>query len=557
MELFRRLGSAGPSIALHHGSLDQALRREVEEGVLSGRIRWVVATSSLDLGVDFYPLERVVQVGSPKGIARFLQRAGRSAHTPGGLSRIFFVPTHALELLELEAVRLALEDGEVEARRPLEAPMDLLCQHMVTIALGEGFEEDAFYREVTGTWSYRNLSRSRYEEALRFVVQGGESLATYPEYRRLRESGGVYRAAAREVGSLHRAAVGTITSQGMVRLKSSNRRDLGFIEERFAARLRKGETFYFAGRALEFIMLREGTAYVRGSRSGGKTPTATWVGSGLPYSPVLSRYLRALLSTGVEGASGYLGELLEAQRSLSGLPEAGEVLLETLSTGEGEHLFLYPLEGQAVHESLGALLAHRLSRLKPATITVTANDYGFELRTPPGEPVEELLEPGLFAVEGLEQEFAEAVNISELARRRFRGIAQIAGLIFPGFPGAPRRRRELQAGAGLFFDLFSAHEPDHLLLAEARREAMEGELDLSRVRAVLEGLSESTILKVCLRGPSPLCFPLLVKNLAARVSTEEIEARVARLQRRLAAREAPRAGKTPGGREKPDGREAP
>jgi ATP-dependent Lhr-like helicase len=529
-EIFQRLGPEAPPMALHHGSIEGERRREVEEGVRAGTIRWVVATSSLDLGVDFYPVETVVQIGSPKGIDRLLQRAGRSGHRPGAPSRLIFLPTNALELLELEAMGEALLAGEVEPRRPLEAPMDLLAQHMVTLAAGPGFEAETLFREVTSCHAFRKMEREQFDELLAFVTSGGTTLKGYPEYRRVEYDGDRYRVADEGVARRHRAAIGTITSRGMVRLRFTNRRELGLIEESFASKLRKGDTFFFAGRSLEFVMIREGTAYVRGSRARESVPMATWVGSGLPYSQVLGRRLRELLSRPPE--TGYLGELLALQHRRSALPKPGQLLIEFLSTSEGEHLFLYPFEGESLHESLGALLAHRISKRRAITVTVTANDHGLELRAPKETPFREAFTVELFSAAGVEQELREAVNLGEISRRRFRGIAQIAGLVFPGYPGEPRRRRELQASASLFYDLFRNHEPHHILLRQAERESLEGELLLPQLLRSLEQMRNSELLMRELPRPSPFCFPLMVKNLAARLSSESLARRVARLSRR-------------------------
>jgi ATP-dependent Lhr-like helicase len=537
--LFERMGPFAGQIALHHGSIDAERRREVEEGVRGGTIRWVVATSSLDLGIDFHPVETVVQIGSPKGIARLLQRAGRSGHAPGRRSRLVFVPTHALELVELEAVRRALAEGRVEPRHPMEAPFDVLAQHLVTLAAGPGFLPQEAFAEVRATRAYESLERRDFDRVLRFIRDGGESLSQYPDYRRVLERDGRYRIAGDTQARLHRAAIGTITSRGMVRLQFTNRKPVGAVEEAFVARLRKGEVFHFAGHALEFVMLREGTAYVRRAARAASSPTATWVGSGLPYSQTLSAYVRQTIA-GTAGAGGesthapgtHAAAVLAEQARISALPGDDELLVEILESREAEHLFIYPFEGTALHEALGAVVSRRISRDRPMTLTVTANDYGIELRAPRGSGLTDGLSPALFTTEGLLPDLQEAVNVGELAKRRFRGIAQIAGLVFPGYPGQPRRRYELQASATLFYEVFRNHDPGHVLLEQARREVLDTELLSARLAEVTARLSAARPRQVRLERPGPLAFPLMVKELAARVSSESLAARVERMKRR-------------------------
>lgn len=531
--IFEQADDFAAHIALHHGSIDSARRREVEDGVREGRVRWVVATSSLDLGIDFHPVETVVQIGSPKGIARLLQRAGRSGHEPGRRSRLLFVPTHGLELIELEAVRRAVSEGRVEPRRPRPAPLDVLAQHLVTLAAGPGFTADAAFFEVRRTAAYAGLARRAFDRVCAFIRYGGESLSEYPDYRRVVvDGGGLHHIADTRTARLHRASIGTITSRGMVRLQFTNRRKLGAVEEAFAARLRKGEVFHFGGYALEFVMMREGIAYVRRASRNGSPATATWVGAGLPYSQTLSAYVRDEI--GRLGAGTQAAALAAEQARISALPAADDLLVESLSSREAEHLFFYPFEGTQLHEALGAVLSRRLSQRRPVTLTVTANDYGLELRAARGASLAELVDESLFAPGDLEAELEDAVNMSELAKRRFRGIAQIAGLVFPGYPGNPRRRYELQASATLFFEVFRNHDPGHILLEQARREAIDEELLGDRLREVMARCAAANILMSSPRRPGPFAFPLMVKELSARVSSESLAARVERMRRRWA-----------------------
>ncbi|MEM9560733.1 MAG: ligase-associated DNA damage response DEXH box helicase, partial [Planctomycetota bacterium] len=418
--------------ALHHGSIDRAERERVEGGLKDGSIRLVVATSSLDLGVDFAPVERVMQIGSPKGIARVMQRAGRASHRPGASCRVTCVPTHALEMIEISAVRSAIAAGEIEARSPERSPLDVLSQHMVTRALGGGFEPDALFTEVRTAWSYRGLTREDFDWTLDLVRRGGETLRAYEEYRRVEpDEGGIFRVPAKRVAQMHRLNIGTITGDGVVDIRFVNGRRLGVIEEDFVQQLRAGQKFVFAGRVLQFVRLDDMTALVRAS-SGRTNLTPIWSGTRLPITESLGEAVRNTLerARGVAAAEAEpeiaaAKPLIDAQSRLSRIPAAGEILCELCKTREGHHLFLYPFDGRLVHGGLAALLALRLSRLRPATFSLASNDYGFELLSP--EPIDAAaLTPELFDAADLASDAIESVNLSALAKGQFREVARVA-----------------------------------------------------------------------------------------------------------------------------------
>jgi ATP-dependent Lhr-like helicase len=526
-------------IALHHGSLDRKVRDWVEDGLRRGDLRCVVCTSSLDLGVDFAPVDRVLQVGSPKGVARLLQRAGRSGHRPGVESRVTCVPTNAFELIEAAAARRALELGHIEAREPLEKPLDVLAQHLVTVALGGGFRADELLAEVRTARAYRDLRDDEWGWVLDFVTRGGPALAAYPEYRRVEERDGLYVVASPPVARRHRQAIGTITSDASVVVQYRSGMKLGTVEESFLSRLHPGDRFVLAGKLLELEAVRDMTAYV--SRARGKGPVALprWMGGRMPLSTELGAAVRERLDEARRGVFDSpemicMRPLLELQMRWSLLPGPGELLVEQLASREGHHLFLYPFEGRSVHEGLAALFAWRLSRLRPITFTLSVNDYGLELLSPDPPPFEEALEAGLLAPGDLLADVQASLNAAEMARRQFREIARIAGLLFEGPPGQRKPTRHLQASSGLFYDVFTRYDPENLLLLQAHREVLERQLERSRLGRALARLEGSAVVLAAMDRPSPLAFPLMVDRMReTTLSSEKLSDRVRRMQVRL------------------------
>jgi ATP-dependent Lhr-like helicase len=546
------------SLALHHSAIDRGEREAIEARVKSGELRWVVCTSSLDLGVDFQPVERVVQIGSAKNLARLLQRAGRSAHCPGGTSQVLFMPTNALELLEVSAMRRGLDEGLVEHRRPPQLPLDVLLQHLVTLACGPGFDPDRELPAVRRCWSFRQLSDAQWQWCLDFLEHGGRCLGAYPRYRklvrcRLTADGDLsdepavpgepfrFRVLERSIARLHRFNIGTITADRAVTVRFVRGAVLGHVEEAFIGRLKPGDVFFFAGRQLEFVRLREMTAQVKASTR--KTTTVpAWAGGQMALSDLLSAHLRQEVDRCARALAGEaeldtaelnaLEPLLRRQADLSRLPRHHQLLLELCHSREGSHLFAFPFEGRFVHEGLGFLWAWRLARHRASTITVSVNDYGFELLAPKGYPFEELLElhgEELLEATTLEADLEQAVNLSELCRRRFRAIAQVSGLITQAMPGQQKSGGQLQISAALLFDVFQKHEPDHLLLEQARREVLDEQLERPRLQAALQRLAGCEWLLERTPRPGPLAFPLLVERLNNRLSNESLLERVQRL----------------------------
>ncbi len=525
-------------IALHHGSLDKEVREWVELGLKQGTLRAVVATSSLDLGVDFLPVERVLQIGSAKGVARLLQRAGRSGHAPGRSSRVTLVPTHTLELIEAAAARRAAQAGRVESRISPDKPLDVLVQHLVTVALGGGFEPDTMYAEVITAPAYRHLTRDEFNWALAFCEHGGASLGAYPDYHRIRrDADGRYRVSERGIAHRHRLSIGTIVSDSAMQVRWLTGGKIGTIEESFIARLRKGDCFVFAGRVLEFVRVQDMAAYVRRADSARGT-VPTWAGSKMPLSTEMGEAVLQLMQGAAQGdffepELAAARPMLEVQMRRSRLPVADRLLVECLQSREGMHLNVYPFAGRNVHLGLASLLAWRIAQAQPNTFSLSVNDYGFELLAaePFGIDAERLR--ALLTDDGLLEDVLASLNSSELSQRRFREIARIAGLVFTGYPGAPKSTRQLQASSGLFFEVFRKYDPNNLLLGQAEREVLSQELDIGALRETLRRLRKYDIDIVMLRQPTPMSLPLMVERFREKLSNEQLSARLDRLMREM------------------------
>ncbi|MDH5264331.1 MAG: ligase-associated DNA damage response DEXH box helicase [Betaproteobacteria bacterium] len=521
-------------VALHHGSLDAEVRRWVEDELRGGRLKAVVATSSLDLGVDFSPVERVLQIGSPKGVARLLQRAGRSGHAPGQTSRVSCVPAHALEFVEAAAARRAAMAKRIEARRPVDRPLDVLTQHLVTIAAGEGFVEAELKAEVVSTRAFRDLTDAEWRWAMDFVTRGGESLKAYPEYRRVEEVDGWHVVRDAAIARRHRMSVGTIVSEASVDVRYLNGRRLGHVEESFVAWLSPGDAFVFAGHALELIRVENMTALVRPAKPGAAT-VPRWQGGRSPLSSELAESVRELLEAHLEGRAREpemraVERLLALQRRWSRIPRRHEFLVEQCETREGHHVFCYPFEGRHVHVGLSALLAWRLARTRPASFSLAFNDYGFELLSRERFELLPLLKAGLLSPESLLPDVLASLNAAELSKRQFREIARVAGLVFQGFPGQPKSSRQVQATSGLIYEVFARWDAGNPLLGQAEREVLERELEFSRLASALRRLSASPVLLRQTHKPTPFAFPLMVARLREKLSSEKLADRVRRMQ---------------------------
>ena len=531
-------------VALHHGSLDREVREWVETGLKRGDLKAVVCTASLDLGVDFLPVERVLQVGSAKGIARLLQRAGRSGHAPGRISRVTLVPTNSLELLEAAGARRAVATRRIEARQVPNKPFDVLVQHLVTVALGGGFRSEELYDEVKSAWSYRHLTEQEWQWALDFVARGGQSLTIYPEYRRvLPDEEGVYRVPDVKIGRRHRMGIGTIVSDAQMQVKYVSGGRIGSVEESFIGRMKPGDRFLFSGRVLELVRVHEMTAFVKRSDST-RGAVSRWQGTKMPLSSELAHAALEELKMASEGVYDgpemrALQPLLEIQERWSALPGSDVLVVESMKSREGYHLFVYPFAGRAVHTGLASLFAFRIGRVLPNTFSVAVNDYGFELLAPEAVDWASVFaaqtgaDVGLFDTSHLLEDVLDSLNATQLSQQRFREVARIAGLVFQGYPGQHKSMRQVLASSWLCFEVFRKHDRDNLLLTQAEREVLEQELELTRLRDTLVELHARRIAFREVKRATPFGFPLMVERFREKVSTEKLADRVARMVREL------------------------
>jgi ATP-dependent Lhr-like helicase len=524
-------------IALHHGSLNRDVREWVENSLSEGKLKAVVCTSSLDLGVDFSPVETVIQVGSPKGVARFLQRAGRSGHKPGQTSVIYFLPTHALELIEAAALKTAIKTTDLESRPPILKPYDVMIQYMITLAVSDGFDEESLFREVTRTFAYQTLSRDEWLKMLDFITTGGNSLKRYDEYNKVVIEDGLYKVTDRRTAQRHKLNIGTISSDSMMRVKYLSGASIGVIEERFITQLNIGDKFWFGGRTLELIKIAGMIAYVKRVKAT-KAKTPSWQGGRMSLSSNMTKILRDKMQEYVSGERNEIEfktiePILDIQENWSTLPGKDDLLIEKTYSREGCHVFFYPFEGRYVHEGLAALFAYRISKLRPFSFSIAMNDYGFELLSDQDIPIEKALKNDLFSQKNLIEDITSSLNHTELAKSKFWGISQVAGLIFNGFPGEQRKTKHLQMSSSLLFDVFNEFDPQNLLLQQSYDEVLFFQLDEIRLRKALNTIANQ---KVILNFPerfTPYAFPIMVDRLREKLTNEKLIDRIRRMQTQL------------------------
>ncbi len=526
------------AIALHHGSIEQELRLWVEENLHTGKLKAVVCTASLDLGVDFRPVETVIQVGSPKGVARFLQRAGRSGHRPDAVSKIYFLPTHSLELVEAAALKKAVEENFIESKPPLLLCYDVLIQYLCTLAVGDGFYPDDVFNEIKNTFCFSDLSRDEFLEILQHITAGGTALNQYDEYKKVEIlPGGLYKINNRRIAMRHRLHIGTIVSDAMLKVKFMSGGYIGVIEEWFISRLEPGDSFTIAGRNLELVMIKDMTVLVKVSNAK-KSIIPSWQGGRMSLSSNMGKKLRQSLNASYHKKKNVeelavLKPLFDLQNNLSHVPKENELLIEHIETKDGYHLFVYPFEGRLVHEAMAAILAYRISRIMPITFSFAMNDYGFELLSDQPIPVDDSNVYELFAEENLFEDIQKSVNSTEMAKRKFRDIAVIGGLIFQGMPGEKQKARHLQSSASLLFKVFTEYEPNNILLKQSYSEVFEQQMEETRLRDMLRRIQQSNIVIKFPEQLTPFCFPLKVDSMRENMSSEKLEDRVKRMREQL------------------------
>ncbi|WP_410221292.1 ligase-associated DNA damage response DEXH box helicase [Pedobacter sp.] len=525
-------------LAIHHGSIDFELRNWIEDSLHNGLLKAVIATSSLDLGVDFKPVDTVVQIGSPKGVARFLQRAGRSGHSPYEVSKIYFLPTHALEIVEATAIKEAARENNIESREPFVMVFDTLIQYLVTLAVGDGFDDRVIYREVVQTHAFKELLPEEWAWIMQFITSGGDSLTAYNEFKKvIKDEDGLWKVKSRQIAQRHRLHIGTIVSDAMLRVKFLSGGYIGMIEEYFVSKLKAGDSFVLAGRILEFVQIKDMTVFVRRSKQK-KAMSPSWLGGRLPLSSNLGSVLRkkyneVLYKKHADKELDVVYPLFLTQQERSHVPKSDELLIEMINNREGFHLFAYPFEGRLVHEILGALVAYRLSKLVPITFSIAMNDYGFELLSDIEIPMDDGIAYEVFSPKNLAEDITLSINSTEMARRKFRDIACISGLVFQGYPGKYVKNKYLQSSAGLFFNVFSDFDKHNLLLRQAYEEVFYQQLEEPRLASALHRIQQSNIIITYPKRFTPLSFPIKVDSLRANMSSEELEKRIERMKKEV------------------------
>jgi ATP-dependent Lhr-like helicase len=577
------------AIALHHGSIEQELRLWVEDALHTQTLKAVVCTASLDLGVDFRPVDTVIQVGSPKGVSRFLQRAGRSGHKPGDISKIYFLPTHSLELVEAAALKQAIKQHLIEGREPMLLCFDVLTQYLCTLAVGEGFTAAQIFKEVKGTYCFSDITKDEFNEVLLHITIGGKALQQYDEYKKVEIEDGIYKIKNRRTAMRHRMHIGTIVSDAMMKVKFISGGYIGVIEEFFISRLEPGDVFTLAGRNVELVNIKEMTAFVKKSNSK-KSIVPSWMGGRMSLTANLGHVLRETFSRvsqvneeseivngerkhgigdrkslvekeekkiyndkcsiinnqlpsvnyQLSTANSYSPELtalqplFALQAALSHIPKANELLVEQIEGKDGFHLVVYPFEGRQVHEAMSALLAHRIGQITPITFSISMNDYGFELLSDQPIPVDDSNIYELLTSDNLVADIQKSVNSVEMASRKFRDIAVIGGLIFQGMPGEQKKARHLQSSASLLFKVFNEYDPNNLLLRQAYNEVFTQQMEETRLRTALQRIQQSRIVLTFPKRLTPLSFPIVVDGLNRNnLSSEKLEDRVRRMQEQL------------------------
>lgn len=525
-------------LAIHHGSIDKKLRNWIEDNIASGYLKAVVCTSSLDLGVDFKPVDCVIQIGSVKGVARFMQRAGRSGHSPFERSKIYFIPTHSLELVEVSALKEAVKEKQVESRDPMVLTFDVLVQFMVTLAVGEGFDSKELFQRVQEIHAFQYLTEADWKWCLHFITKGGKTLHSYEEFHKvILDEDGLYKVKSRRISMLHRMNIGAIVSDAMLRVKFLSGGYIGMIEEFFISKLKPNDSFILAGRALELVHIKDMTAFVKRSKSS-KAITPSWMGGRLPLTSYMSHFLRKKLSDALnpgirERELKFLHPLISKQTEYSHIPSESEFLVELIQTKEGYHLYMYPFEGRLVHEVISALIAYRISKIKPLTFTIAMNDYGFELLSDQEIPITEDNIRSILSKENLMDDVIASINAAEMASRKFRDIAVISGLVVQSSPGTNKNNKSLQSSSGLIFRVLEDNEPNHLLLRQAYTEVFNQQIEEVRLKKAFERINNSQLIVKYSNTFTPLSFPIKVDRLRQSLSSEKLDKRIQRLQQEI------------------------
>ncbi|MGB2085739.1 MAG: ligase-associated DNA damage response DEXH box helicase [Flavobacteriaceae bacterium] len=533
---FHRLLEANPALAgnmaMHHGSIDKKIRLWVEEALREEQLKVVVCTSSLDLGVDFSPVECCIQIGSPKGVGRFIQRAGRSGHRPKAGSTIHFLPTHAMELIESVALQRGIEQEQIEDRIPYLNTYDVLLQFLMTLAIGSGFVPATLFSIVRSSFCFQTLTPEKWQWLINFLVKGSQSLEHYDEYKKVSVlEDGTHKVLHKGIAMRHRLSMGTIVSDAQLKVRYQRGGYLGNIEEWFISKLKPGEVFTFSGKNLELLRIHNMDVIVRKSKAK-KAKIPAWMGGRMSFSAHLSDLLKSALFDQRNYQTKEfiaLQPVFSQQQKESIIPQSHQFLIERFKTREGYHTVFYPFEGYAIHEAMASLLAYRISLLSPISFSMSFNDYGFELLSDQAFEQEAFIDNDLLSATHLMADLEKSINISEMARRRFRDIAVISGLVFQGFPNQPIKTKHLQSGAQLFYDVFKAYETDNLLYQQALEETFDHGMERGRMTQVFEKIGQQEIVwRECLH-PTPFSFPLITDRLRSKLSSERVEDRIKKM----------------------------
>ncbi|WP_422388798.1 ligase-associated DNA damage response DEXH box helicase [Chryseobacterium gambrini] len=520
-------------IAIHHSSIDAHLRIWIEENLSSGKLKAVVSTSSLDLGIDFKPVDTVIQIGSAKGVARFLQRAGRSGHSPFETSKIYCVPTHSLELIEVAALKEAVKQKVIEPRDPQVLCFDVLVQFLMTLAVGDGFYPQELYERIKKVYAFQEMTDEEWKSILDFLTIGGSVLKSYEEFHKIViQEDGLYKVTSRKIAMLHRMNMGVIVSDAMLKVKFISGGYIGMVEEYFISKLKKDEKFILAGRVLEVAMIKDMTVFVRAAK--GKAFAPSYLGGRLPLSSNLGQFLREKLSGALNPKASekelkFLHPLLINQEERSHIPKEDEFLVELIKNREGYHLFMYPFEGRLVHEVMSALIAYRISKLAPISFSMAMNDYGFELFSDKEIPLNDENLHKILSRENLMTDVISSINSAEMARRKFRDIAVISGMVIQNYAGKQRSNKSLQSSAGLIFKVLEDYDPNHFLVRQAYTEVFNAQLQEQRLVEAFKRIEKSKIILKFANTFTPLSFPIKVDSLRQTLSSEGLDARIQKL----------------------------
>lgn len=513
------LNDAQLPIGIHHGSLSVEARRKVEEAMAAGRLRALVATASLDLGVDWGDVDCVIQMGAPKGSSRLLQRVGRANHRLDQASEALIVPGNRFEYLEARAAVDAVAEATLDQEQFRPGALDVLAQHIMACAAAAPFDEAALLDEVRAALPYSALTAELFAQVIGFVASGGYALKSYDRFRRLaRDADGRWRVSHPAFVTQHRLNAGIIVEAAMLNVRFRNGRSLGRIEESFAATLGPGDTFFFAGLTLEVERVEAEDVVVRATSRPARVPT--YGGARMPISSHLADRVRAFLADPAIWARfpADVREWLDMQARRSRLPRPGELLVETFPREGRHHLVAYTFEGWNANQSLGMLLTRRMDSLGLQPLGFVASDYA--LATTSLAPISD--PAALFSPDILEHEFVEWAQQSSLLKRAFREVAVIGGLVERQHPGKRKTGRQVSFSTDLIYDVLTRYEPDHLLLKAAWDDARARMTDLGRLAALLERAGP-TMLHMDLERVSPLAVPVLVLIGRERVAARGVD----------------------------------